>query len=202
MKGMYDFLVEPLGGRTNNTKDVADKKLLLNTELQNHSYVNRVGVVITEPLENNTNIKVGDKVVVHHNVFRRFRDIRGKEKNSRSYYKENLYFVSLDQIYGYFEGDCACNIKALPGFNFVVPIKEDKMFSINFEKPLVGVLYIKDPNINFVEEGDLIGFSPNSEYEFTINGGRAYRVPTNSITIKYEYQGNEEEYHPSWTQSG
>jgi hypothetical protein len=22
------------------------------------------------------------------------------------------------------------------------------------------------------------------------------------ITIKYEYQGNEEEYNPSWTQSG
>jgi len=24
----------------------------------------------------------------------------------------------------------------------------------------------------------------------------------NFITIKYEYQGNEEEYNPSWAQSG
>ena len=29
-----------------------------------------------------------------------------------------------------------------------------------------------------------------------------YRVPTNQITIKYEYQGNEEEYNPSWAAGG
>ena len=39
------------------------------------------------------------------------------------------------------------------------------------------------------------------EYEFNIEGERLYRVPTNKITIKYEYQGNEEEYNPSWSQS-
>jgi hypothetical protein len=37
------------------------------------------------------------------------------------------------------------------------------------------------------------------EYEFIIEGQRLYRVPTNLITIKYEYQGDEEEYNPSWT---
>ncbi len=39
------------------------------------------------------------------------------------------------------------------------------------------------------------------EYEFNIEGQRLYRVPTNQITIKYEYQGDEEEYNPSSTQS-
>ena len=33
------------------------------------------------------------------------------------------------------------------------------------------------------------------------NGKRLYRVMTQFITIKYEYQGNEEEYNPSWAQS-
>ena len=47
-------------------------------------------------------------------------------------------------------------------------------------------------------KNDLVGFSPNSEYEFTIDNERLYRVTTNSITIKYEYQGKEEEYNPSW----
>jgi hypothetical protein len=85
------------------------------------------------------------------------------------------------------------------GFNFVKPIKETKMFSTDFEKEGVGILYSKDPELQSVAEGDLIGFKPGAEYEFVIDKDRVYRVPTKSITIKYEHQGNEEEYNPSWT---
>ena len=49
---------------------------------------------------------------------------------------------------------------------------------------------------------ELVGFTPNSEYEFIIDGERLYRVLNKFITIKYEYQGNEEEYNPSWAKSG
>ena len=49
--------------------------------------------------------------------------------------------------------------------------------------------------------GDLVGFMPFSTYEFIIDGERLYRVITKFITIKYEYQGDEEAYNPSWTQS-
>ena len=52
-----------------------------------------------------------------------------------------------------------------------------------------------------INNGDLVGFLPNSEYEFVIDGERLYRVMTNFISIKYEYQGNEEEYNPSWASS-
>ena len=54
------------------------------------------------------------------------------------------------------------------------------------------------PDIN---NGDLVGFTPSSEYEFIVDGERLYRVLSNFITIKYEYQGNEEEYNPSWAES-
>ena len=37
-------------------------------------------------------IKEGDEIVIHHNVFRRYYDIKGKEKNSSKYFKDNLYF--------------------------------------------------------------------------------------------------------------
>ena len=76
------------------------------------------------------------------------------------------------------------------------------MFSNDIEKPLTGILKYKDPKLQNVKENDLIGFTPNSEYEFVVNNMKLYRVPTNSITIKYEYEGNEEAYNPSWTQSG
>ena len=198
MKGVFDFVVMPKEDRYNNTKTVEGKELILNTELQNHNFVSRIGIVITTPNPNPTGICKGDEVILHHNVFRRFRDIRGEEKNSRSYYKNNMYFVSPDQIFAYKR-----MIKWIPlnGFNFVKPIKEDKMFSINFEKPLVGILKYKDPSLKEVEEGDLVGFKPGAEYEFLINKEKLYRVPTNLITIKYEYQGNEKEYNPSWAAS-
>ena len=42
---------------------------------------------------------------------------------------------------------------------------------------------------------------PFSTYEFIIDGKRLYRVMTKFITIKYEYQGKEEEYNPSLAES-
>ena len=198
MKGVFDFVIMPKEDRYNNTKTVEGKELILNTELQNHNFVSRIGVVMATPNPNPTGVREGDEVILHHNVFRRFRDIRGEEKNSRSYYKNNMYFVSPDQIFAYKR-----IIKWIPlnGFNFVKPIKEDKMFSINFEKPLVGILKYKDPLLTEVQEGDLVGFKPGAEYEFLIDKEKLYRVPTNLITIKYEYQGNEKEYNPSWAAS-
>ena len=62
----------------------------------------------------------------------------------------------------------------------------------------MGVIEYADQGFS---KGDLIGFTPNSEYEFVINGQKLYRVLSKFITIKYEYQGNEEEYNPSWADS-
>jgi hypothetical protein len=198
MRGVFDFVIKPVGERYNNSKTINDTELILNTELQNHNFVSRIGVVVGLPISNQTGICLGDEVVVHHNVFRRYRDIRGVEKNSRSYYKDDLYFVNEMQIYAYKH-----IIKWVPlsGYNFVAPIKEDKMFSIDFEKPLKGILKYKDPALKNIEAGDIVGFRPGMEYEFIINKQKLYRIPTNQITIKYEYQGNEEEYNPSWAQS-
>ena len=190
MKAVFDFIVTP--------KEQKQTSFILNTELQNHLFVNRIGVVLATPINNDTGIKEGDEIVVHHNVFRTFRDIKGKEKKSKSFYKDNLYFVSPNQIYAYKR---TVQWKALKGFNFVQPLKENNMFSINKEKPLVGILKFKDPNLRGVTEQDLVGFKPESEYEFVLDKMKLYRVSSNSITIKYEYEGNEEAYNPSWTQS-
>jgi hypothetical protein len=195
MKAIFEFIIKPKNSRTNNEKVIGDSKLILNTELQNHNYVSRQGIVIAIPLGIETSIKIGDEVIVHHNVFRRYRDIRGNEKNSKSYFENDTFFVSADQVYAYKREN---KWEACKGYNFVKPIHEDKMFSINFEKPLIGIIKTKDPYLKGVEEQDLIGFKPSSEYEFIIDGQKLYRVPTNQITIKYERQGNEKEYNPSW----
>ena len=54
---------------------------------------------------------------------------------------------------------------------------------------------------NGINKNDLVGFMPSSEYEFIVDGERMYRVLTKFISIKYEYQGDETEYNPSWLQS-
>jgi len=195
MQSVFNYLVSPKGDRTVGSKEIEGQTLLLNTDLQNHSYTNRVGTILNLPLVGNEELKEGDDVIVHHNVFRRFRDVRGNEKDSKNYLSEDVYTIQADQIYAFKRNG---EWKALKGFCFVKPIKEDKMFSISFEKPLIGIVKLGNDEI---EKESLVGFKPNSEYEFVIEGQRLYRVPTNSITIKYEYQGNEEEYNPSWASS-
>ena len=86
----------------------------------------------------------------------------------------------------------------MPGYSFVQPIKSNSKLDVDAEQPLVGIIKYTDGAFDI---NTLVGFTPNSEYEFVINGERLYRVMNKFITIKYEYQGNEEEYNPSWAKS-
>jgi hypothetical protein len=195
MKSVYNFVVKPKGERYNNTKKVGDSELILNTEIFNHQYINREAIVISTPIIGNTDIKPGDTVIVHHNVFRRWHNQYGVEKNSRSYFNESTYFIANDQIYLYKRKN---KWLAPKGYCFVKPLKAVDKFNIEKEKPLQGVVKYSDGTVNV---NDLIGFTPNSEYEFIVDGEKLYRVLSKFITIKYEYQGNEETYNPSWAKS-
>ena len=194
MKAYKDFIVSPIGERYNNSTKVDDKELILNTEVFNHQYVNRLAKVIATPLLFQSPINVGDEVIVHHNVFRRWHDVKGREKNSRSYLEENKYLIQSDQIFLYKNEEW----KATPGYSFIKPLKSINNFNTEEERPLVGVIKYSDGTFN---KQELVGFRPGSEYEFVIENERLYRVLNKFITIKYEYQGNEEEYNPSWAQS-
>ena len=194
MRSVFGYLVSPNGKRTTGEINIDGNGLLLNTELQNHEYTNRIGKVCAVPFVGETVIEPGDDVIVHHNVFRRFRDVKGKEKNSKNFITEDLYTVQPDQVYAYKRNG---KWKALDGFCFVKPLKSKNMFSLDKEIPLIGIVKYGNDTI---ENGALVGFKPGMEYEFIIEGQRLYRVPTNLITIKYEYQGDEEEYNPSWAE--
>ena len=101
MKAPFDFVIEPKGNRYNNTKKVGDSELILNTEIFNHQYVNRQAIIISTPIIGDTNIRPGDTVIVHHNVFRRWHNVKGVEKNSRSFFDESTYLINHDQIFLY-----------------------------------------------------------------------------------------------------
>ena len=195
MKSVYNFVVTPIGERYNNTKKVGDSELILNTEIFNHQYINRKASVISTPIIGETDIQAGDDVIVHHNVFRRWHNVKGIEKNSKSYFNESTYFISQDQIFLYKR---YWEWKTPKGYCWVKPLKATDQFNIEQEKPLQGIVKYSDGTVNV---NDIVGFTPNSEYEFVVDGERLYRVLSKFITIKYEYQGDEEEYNPSWAQS-
>ena len=195
MKSVHNYVVTPKGDRYNNTKEIEGGSLILNTEIYNHQFVNREATVISTPIAGNTDIQAQDTVLVHHNVFRRWNDVKGREKNSRSFFNESTYFIAPDQIFLYKRHN---EWIAPNGYCFVMPLKTVDQLNMESEVPLMGIVKYSD---NTVDVGDLVGFRPSSEYEFIIDGQRLYRVLSNFITIKYEHQGDEEEYNPSWAQS-
>ncbi len=201
MKSLYDFIVKPLGETYDNATNINDTKLILNNNVESFKFVNNYAEVISTPLMLETPVNVGDIILVHHNVFRRWYDMKGKQKNGRAFFVDDLYFVSIDQVYLY---------KNKTGFKpfgdrcFVKPIKSKNVLDNEKEQSLVGILKIGNSSLEAlgINQGDLVGFKPNSEFDFLINKERLYCMKLNDIVLKYERKGDEKEYNPSWAKSG
>ena len=201
MNSLFDFIVEPLGHRYNNEIKVGDKSLVINTKSESFKSVNNIAKVVSLPLAFKTDIKIGDLVLIHHNVFRRFYDMKGREKNSRAFFKEGLYFVQLDQVYLYKRNK---EWSAFGDRCFVNPLINNDEINTNVEQDLIGVLKYGNSALEAlgINKGDLVGYKPFGEFDFVVDGKRLYCMKSNDIVIKYEHQGNEVEYNPSWAQSG
>ena len=200
MNSLFDFIVEPVGQRYSNDIKIGDKSLIINTKVESFKSVNNIAKIIKLPKAYKTNLKINDIVMIHHNVFRRFYDMRGNGKNSKSYFKDNLYFVQPDQIYLYKRTN---KWKAFGDRCFINPIKNYINTNTNLEQRLVGILKYGNSSLESIgiNEEDLVGYTPNGEYDFIVDGKRLYCMKSNDIVIKYERQGNEVEYNPSWAQS-
>jgi hypothetical protein len=198
MRSVFDFIVKPVGDRYDNKIKVEGKELILNTKIESFKSVNNLAEVVAIPLAYSTNIKVGDIVIIHHNVFRRFYDIRGNQKNSRSYFINDLYFCSVDQIYLYKTDNKEW--KTFGDRCFIKPLKNTDHLSLQKEQNLIGILKYGNSTLDAlkINEGDLVGYTPFGEFDFIVDGQRLYCMKSNDIVIKYEYKGNETEYQPAW----
>ncbi len=196
MKSLYQFIVKPFDNRYDNVKKLDDKYLIINTSIEKHLFVSKKAVVVSTPAAFKTKIKIGDIVYVHHNIFRRYYDIRGVEKNSSTYFKDNMYFCNVDQIYMY-------NDKCHLNYCFVKPIVNKNELDVNIEQPNVGIIKYTNSSLEAlkIKPGTLVTFTPNSEFEFIINDERLYCMKSNDIALIHEHKGNEKEYNPSWAKS-
>ena len=83
---------------------------------------------------------------------------------------------------------------------FIKPLKNKSKFKVAKEQSLIGILKIGNSSLEAlgIHEGDTVGYTPYGEYDFIVDKERLYCMKSNDIVIKYENQGNEEKYNPSW----
>jgi len=200
MNSVYDFIIKPLGERYNNKVNIDNKELIINSSISDHKFVNRLAKVVSIPLAIKTNIKINDIVIVHHNLFRRYYNMKGKSVNGSKYFKDDLYFASESQIYLYNNGIWNTN----KDFCFIKPLQENNEFSVEKVKKNVGIIKYGNSSLEVlgITTGDVVGFKSNREFEFVVDKQLLYCMESNDILIKYEHEENQREYNPSWAESG
>lgn len=164
------------GRRYNNTKNVSGVDLIVSTSEEDFEYSNRLAEVISVPIGYDGDINTGDTLLVHHNVFKFYNDMKGKSKSSRSFFKDDIFFVDSDQFYAYNK-----NGKWYSHDRYVIikPLKsKNKYLSTSKYEPLHGVVHL--PNKYLLSKGLTVGsvvlFKPDSEYEFNIDDEMVYRM--------------------------
>jgi hypothetical protein len=185
MRSPYNFIVTPLNNkRYDNTQQIGKTEFITSVSQEDHTVSNRLAKVISLPLTYKGEVEVGDILLVHHNVFKFYYDMYGREKSGRSYLKDNLFLIDNEQFFLYKHNN---KWKAHSKYCFVKPtnLKDSYIFKGGNEEPLLGTLkYINKELIDLgVKEGDEISFTPDSEYEFTVDGEKLYRMFTNNITM-------------------
>lgn len=184
MHSPHFFIITPANDTLyDNEIKIDGKTLTTSTSFENHQVTNRQGVVQAVPTRYKGPILPGDKVIVHHNVFRKYLDMRGVEKFSVNLIRDNIYRVYLEEVFAFkSEGDYWI---PTDGFCFVEPIENTEDFSNEAEEELHGELvYIGNDLIkDGLERGDKIVFTPISEYEFNIDGQKLYRIQTKDVCL-------------------
>lgn len=186
MKSPFYFIAKPVNGkRYDNTKQIGGIEFIVSTSEEDYKFSNRFAEVVELPLGYTGPIKEGDTLLVHHNVFKFYNDMRGRQKSGKSFFKDDLFFIETEQFFMYKHGstwnayDRYCFVKPMAATESYIK----KPFS---EEPLMGIM--KYPNEYLLERGiksgDNVCFSPDSEYEFTVDGEKLYRMYDHQITMK------------------
>lgn len=186
MRSPFFFIVKPKDDRRyNNTKDIGGVEFITSTSEEDFRFSNREGIVKEIPLGYDGPIKVGDTLLVHHNVFKFYNDIKGRRKSGRSFFKDDLFFIEPDQFFMY-KNECGWHAYDRYCFVEPIPTEESYIYKNVDEEPLLGIMrypneYLKSVG---VVGGTKVGFKPDSKYEFNVDGEKLYRMFDHQITLK------------------
>jgi len=195
MKAINHVIVKIDNTYLNNITTKGGNSLIINNSIETVSSINRVSEVVACP--NFVKLQEGDKIISHHNIFRYRNGMSGKLVPSSFWIKDNLFFIPLTEIFAFKRDD---EWESFDPFVFVEPIKDeseksigklsisDSMRSSNTHKGNIkqlGKVYYNNNSLKEmgVNKGDIIVFSPYSEYEFEIDDKILYKMKNTDITI-------------------
>ena len=176
------FLVTPKNNQEYNREKGG---VIVTSSIENAKDVNRFGIIQKTPLYYDGDLREGDEVVLHHNVFRSYYDMKGYERKSREYFKDNLYLVDKSRIYLVKKGN---NYISFDDYCFVSPKGEENMeVSLGAYELHKGTVKYSNKNISDqgIDVGMEVGYTKDSEYEFEIDGELLYRMKRKDICIKF-----------------
>ena len=185
MKSPFYFIAKPMKGkRYDNTKEIGGLELILSTSEEDHMFSNRYAEVVEVPLGYTGPIVKGDTLLVHHNVFKFYNDIKGNRRSGKSFFKDELFFIEADQFFMYkHEGEWV----SYDRYCFVKPLaaRDSYIKKPLTEEPLMGIMMYPNEYLlsQGVTRGTTVGFRPNSEYEFNVDGEKMYRIFDHQITL-------------------
>lgn len=187
MRAVDSFIVSPDKAQLyDSNMEIGNVSLVMSSSIENHEHTNRKANVISTPINYNGPIVPGSQIVVHHNVFRKYYDMRGTEKHASGLVFGDVYMVDAFQVYMY-KNKNDYGWTAIDPYCFVAPIVNDNPFNVSSEKEMFGHLIY---NTKYLESqgvlsGDIVSFRPDSEYEFSIDGNKLYRINSNNICLKH-----------------
>lgn len=182
MRSPLGFIVTPYGGRRYaNERD----GLLLSTSQEDHLHSNRVGVVKHLPTGYDGPIEEGCHLLVHHNVFKFYNDMSGRQRSGRAFLGDDEFLVEDGQYYMWRrEGS---DWTTVGDYVFVepAPASHDFMFMNVRDEPLTGFVRYGNDSLDSlgVSEDARVVFAPDSEYTFFIGDVEMYRMRTADILL-------------------
>lgn len=189
MRSPYNFIVSPYGEKYKNFKTVDGLQFTVNTSLESSKHVNRFGKIKELPINYHGDVEVGDIVVLHHNVFRTYYDMKGRQTQSPEYFRDGEYVVSPERIYLKRKDEEGSEWSSNLNYCFVKPMENQQgklLYNTDKEEKHSGELVYGCPTLIALgfKSGDMVGFKKNSEYAFEIDDEKLYRMTDNDIVIK------------------
>lgn len=186
MKMPFKFVIVPKNNEQYiNIKQVGDKTLIRNTSIEDAENVQRIGVVISLPLNYTGDIQINDEVIVHHNVFRITYNGQGIPRQSDHHVKDNIFAIDPELIFLVIRNGVKI---AIDETVFVEPIKEIHKWLGEQEIRHYGILrYVNEKMAAAgVKVGEKIGFWKDCEYPFEIDNEKLYKMSNHRILAKID----------------
>lgn len=179
MRSPHSFIVRPKEARYKRAVDVGNgKRLEVTASIENAKDVDKRAVVVATPLIYDGPIREGDEVIIHHNIFRNYYNSKGKLTYTRAYLYDDLFYAADFEVFMYNRDG-----RWMPhgGYTFVSPIWEG---SGEIERKQRHLGEVVASNVH--PEGQVVGFTPESEYNISIQRGiELYRMRDEDICLYY-----------------